>query len=59
LAVAMVAFVTSRTGELGLVYVLLAFAAAAALVAAVMLPPEREAPLPSSVPDRRSSAAAG
>jgi FSR family fosmidomycin resistance protein-like MFS transporter len=59
LAVAMVAFVTSRTGELGLVYVLLAFAAAAALVAAVMLPPEREAPLPSSVPDPRSSAAAG
>lgn len=43
LAVALVAFVTSRTGELSIVYVLLAVVAVAAFVAAVLLPPERAA----------------
>ena len=41
IAVALVAFVTSRTGELSIVYVLLAVIAVTAFVAAVLLPPER------------------
>ncbi len=42
LAVAFVASVTSRTGDLSVVYVLLAVVAVAALVAAMLLPPERQ-----------------
>ena len=54
LAVSLVAFVTSRTGELSLVYVVLAVVAVTAFVAAVLLPPERaelaEFPLASQKP---------
>lgn len=57
LAVALVAYITSRTGELALVYVVLAFVAVVAFVAAVLLPPERAELGGLPVASRQSSAA--
>ena len=44
LAVALVAFVISRTGELSIVYIILAVFAVTAFVAAALLPPSESLP---------------
>jgi MFS-type transporter involved in bile tolerance (Atg22 family) len=57
LAVALVASITSRTGQLSLVYLVLALVGVIAFVAAVLLPPERNEVEGLPVPGPQSPAA--